>query len=136
MIDSRNNALVKVKARTRKSYFTTRLMVCRSPTDRENVSVGLKREWSWNLEKSQAYFPFLDRTPFPRSPFRPAKPRYARFDNWPSLRSRKRKSSLSEWKVRLRFFLFLDTLFPALQNIYSLIWRLFFWKWFLSINNH
>ena len=39
----------------------------------------------------------------PRSPFRPAKPRYARFDNWPSLRSRNEKFSLRNEKFAFDF---------------------------------
>ena len=47
--------------------WQTRPMVCRSPTDRKNVSVGLKREWSWNrknlrltFHSSRELFLFLD----------------------------------------------------------------------------
>ena len=72
--------------------WQTRPMVCRSPTDRKNESVGLKSEWSWNTKKSQAYFSFLERTfPFPRSGL--PKPRYARF--W-------QLSDLGKWKVLSR----------------------------------
>ena len=90
-------------------------MVCRSPTDRKNASVGLKSEWSWNMEKSQAYFPFLGQT------------FHSSIDCLASLRSARQPSFSEwqvlppEWKVCLPFFLFLDIHFPALQNIYS-VW--------------
>ena len=106
--------------------WQTRPMVCRSPTDRKNVSVGLKSEWSWNTKKSQAYFSFLERTfPFPRSPFRTDKTSlHLVFANCPSLRSRKRKSSLSEKKLRLRVFPSLSDLFPAARNYYSIFYTI------------
>ena len=53
-------------------------------------------------------------------------PRYARSDNCPIS---ERKVCLSEWKVCLRFFRAQSTHFPAIGNIYSLIFKL----WRLAI---
>ena len=65
-IGSTSNALKRYKGknvdvidgrpRLYMSYFTTRLMVCRSPTDRKNASVGLKSEWSWNMKNLRLTF--------------------------------------------------------------------------------
>ena len=87
----------------------------------KKVSVWLKSNGPGTFKISGLLSIPRENFPFPRSLLRPAKTSLRSvFDNWPPLRPRKMKVRLSECKVRLRIFLFLDHYFPAIQNYYSI----------------
>ena len=86
----------------------------------KKVSVWLKSNGPGTFKISGLLSIPRENFPFPWSSLRPVKTSLRSvFDNWPPLRPRKMKVRLSECKVRLRIFLFLDHYFPAIQNYYS-----------------
>ena len=72
-------------------------MVCRSPSDRKNASVGLKSEWSWNEKNLRLTFHSSVKLSIPRLT---VWPRYARPDN---CQSRNEKFSLRNEKFAFDF---------------------------------
>ena len=93
----------------------TFLMVGQGAKARKNVSVWLKRV-ALRCKNSQALsFP---RENFSFSSIWTVYPRFTQLDNYPISEN---ENSLSEKKLRLRFFLSQSNRFPAAQNYYSLV---------------